>query len=169
MLNHLNLTEGLAGSLIDDIVDARNHDDARKGVNCEEIRQKRIASALEALASKHQKYSAGLHAASCQFMVGPDVLDNIEEHERVQKDKVSEREERKLREYQALRTKISPIKGFNKSHEQLTVAQLKVMVMWYKSKGDSPTPTTRLLLLRRLQEACGRSDPPETPVPSLQR
>jgi hypothetical protein len=38
-----------------------------------------------------------------------------------------------------------------KSHEQLlTVAQLKVMVMWYKSNGDLPTPTTRPLLLASL-------------------
>ena len=61
------------------------------------------------------------------------------------------------------------IKELKKSHEQLTVAQLKVMVMWYKSNGDLPTPTTRPLLLRRLQETCGRNDPPEPPVPSMQR
>lgn len=129
VLNQLNLTQGLAGSLIDVIVDARIRDDARNGVNCEEIRQKRIATALEVLASKRQKYSAGLHAASCQFVMGPDVLDNIEKRERVQEDKISEREEKKLREYRTLRSNVSAIKELNKDHEQLTVAQLKVMVM----------------------------------------
>jgi hypothetical protein len=43
------------------------------------------------------------------------------------------------------------------------------MVMWYKSNGDLPTPTTRPLLLRPLQETCGRNDPPEPPVPLVQR
>jgi hypothetical protein len=37
----LNLTQGFAGLLIDDIVDARIRDGARNGVNHEEIRQKR--------------------------------------------------------------------------------------------------------------------------------
>ena len=144
-------------------------DDARNGVNREEIRQKRIASAKEVLASKRQKYSAGPHAASGQFIVDADVLDNMEERERVHENKVSEREEKRLREYRALRSKVCAIKELNKSHEQLTVAQLKVMVMWYKSNGDLPTPSTRPLLLRRLQETCGRIDPPEPPVPSVQR
>ena len=81
VLNKLNLTRGLAGSLIASIVDVVIRDDARNGVNRDEIRQKRIASAKEVLASKRQKYSAGPHAASGQFIVGPDVLDNIEEGE----------------------------------------------------------------------------------------
>ena len=131
---------------------------------------KRIASAQEVQASKRQKYSAGPHAAFGQFKVGLNVLDNIVERERVQEGKkVSEREGKKLREYWALRSKVSAIKEQNTSHEQLTVAQLKVMVMWYKSNGDLPTPTTRSLLLCWLQEACVRNDPPEPPVPSVQR
>ncbi len=127
VLNQLNLTRGLAGSLIASIVDVVIRDDARNGVNRDEIRQKRIASAKEVLASKRQKYSAGPHAASGQFIVGPDVLDNFEERERAQEYKVSE------------------------------------------SNGDLPTPTTRPLLLRRLQETCGRNDSPEPPAPSMQR
>ncbi len=130
--------------------------------------KKRIASAKEVLASKRQNYSAGLHAASGQFIVGPDVLDNIEERERVQEGKVSEQEGKKLREYRGLRSKVCAIKEVNKSHEQLTVVQLKVLVMWYKSNGDLPTPTTRPLLICRLQETCGCNDPPEPPVPSVQ-
>jgi hypothetical protein len=166
----LNLTRGIAGSLIGDLLDARLRDDARNGVNREETRQKRIATAKEAIASKRQRFSAGLLAASLQFVVDTDVLDNVEARDRVQKDKDSEREEKILREYRSLRSKVSAIKELNKSHEQLTVTQLRVMVMWYKSKGDLRTPQTRPLLLRRLQETCGRRDPPgEPPVPSLQR
>jgi hypothetical protein len=54
----------------------------------------------------------------------------------MQEDKVSEREEKKLREYQALCSKVFAINELNKCHEQLTVAQLKVMVAWYKSNGN---------------------------------
>jgi hypothetical protein len=169
-LNQLNLTQGFTGSLIASIVDVVICDNSRNRVNCDEIRQKRIASAKAVLASKRQKYSAGPHAAaSGQFIVGCDILDNIEERERVQEGKDSEQVGKKLREYRALRSKVCAIKELNKSHEQLTVAQLKVTVMWYKSKGHLPTPTTRPLLLCRLQETCGFNDPPEPPVPSVQR
>ena len=94
VLNQFNLTRGLAGTLIASTVDVLIRNDARNGVNRDEIRQKRIASA-NVLSSKCQKYGAGpAHAASGQFIVGPNVLYNIEEHNRVQEDKVSEREKK---------------------------------------------------------------------------
>jgi hypothetical protein len=93
VLNPFNLTRGFAGTLIASTVDVLIRNDARNGVNRDEIRQKRIASA-NVLSSKCQKYGAGPHAASGQFIVGPNVLYNIEEHNRVQEDKVSEREKK---------------------------------------------------------------------------
>ena len=87
VLNQLNLNRGLTGTLIASIVDVVIFNDSRNGVNRDEERQRRIASAQEVLASKRRMYSAGPNAASGQFKVGPDVLDNIEERERLQEDK----------------------------------------------------------------------------------
>ena len=51
--------------------------------------------------------------------------------------------------------------------EQLNVAQLKTMVMWYKNPSDSPIPQIRQLLLERLHETCHRSEPEEPELPFL--
>jgi hypothetical protein len=166
VLNQLNLIQGLAGSLIDSIVETRNRDDARNGINREEIRQKRIATAKEVIAAKKKRYTAGLHASAELFSLGTDVWTNQKERQRLLDLKVSEGEEKKLREFRALRSKVSAIRELNKTHEQLNVSQLKVMVMWFKCNGDLPTPTTRQLLLVRLQTTCNRGDPQEPPLPT---
>ena len=59
------------------------------------------------------------------------------------------------------------IKSLGKRHEQLNVAQLKIMVMWFKNPSDSPIPATRQLLLERLHETCCRNEPLEPTVPCL--
>jgi hypothetical protein len=73
ILTQLNLTHGLAGSLIDSIVVTRLRDEARNGINREEIRQKKIATAKEVIAAKKKRYTAGMHAAAEQFSLGTDV------------------------------------------------------------------------------------------------
>jgi hypothetical protein len=73
----------------------------------------------------------------------------------------SQQQEKRLREYQHLRNKVMAIKQLDRPQEQLNVAQLKTMVMWYKNPSDSPIPQTRQLLLERLRETCRRSEPEE--------
>ena len=52
--SELNLTEGLAGTLIDQILQTRNRSDARNGVNIEEQHRKQVQSAQDAI-------KAGIH------------------------------------------------------------------------------------------------------------
>jgi hypothetical protein len=75
----LNLSRGLAGTLIDTILETRLREDARNGVNREEIRRKKKQSAIEAINAGKKRYSAGLHATAQRYMLGPDVLDVQEE------------------------------------------------------------------------------------------
>jgi len=75
----LNLSKGLSGTLIDEILETRARDDARNGINIEEIRRKRVETAKQIIGSKTKKYSSGLHVAAQQWMTGPDVLDDLEE------------------------------------------------------------------------------------------
>ena len=167
----LNLSRGLAGTLIDTILETRLREDARNGVNREEIRRKKKQSAIEAINAGKKRYSAGLHATAQRYMLGPDVLDVQEEKKRQQDDKVSERLEKKLQEFRTLKSKVTAIREDLNKHtgEEMTVAQLKTMVTWYKYPGDLPIPTTRTLLLERLQATAGRHDPKEPELPTARR
>jgi hypothetical protein len=164
----LNLSQGLAGSLIDSILEARICDDARNGVNRKENRLKRVETALEVINAKKKRYSAGLHVSAQRYLLGPDVLDDQEARQLEQQNKVSERLEKKLQEFRALKSKVTAIRALEKrtSGEDMTVAQLKTMVTWYKRSGDLPIPATRALLLQRLNATVGRDDPTEPDLPS---
>ena len=164
----LNLSQGLAGSLIDSILETRIRDDARNGVNREENRRKRVETALDVINAKKKRYSAGLHVSAQRYLLGPDVLDDQEARQQEQQNKTSEQLEKKLQEFRALKSKVTAIRALEKrtSGEDMTVAQLKTMVTWYKHSGDSPIPATRALLLQRLNATVGRDDPTEPDLPS---
>jgi hypothetical protein len=163
----LNLSQGLAGTLIDSIIETRNREDARNGVNVEENRRKRKEKALEDQRLKTRRFGSGHLYAEGQCAMGPDVLRRIEDRERLREEKKSQQQEKRLREYRHLRTKVMAIKQLDRPQEQLNVAQLKTMVMWYKNPSDSPIPQTRQLLLERLHETCHRSEPEEPELPFL--
>ena len=163
----LNLSQGLAGSLIDTILETRIREDARNGVNHEDNRRKRAQTALDVINAKKKRYTAGLLVTAKKYMLGPDVLQNLEERQQQQEDKVSEQLKKKLQEFRLLKRKVTAIRDLNKNNgEEMTVAQLKTMVTWYKTPGDLPLPTTRALLLERLQATVGRGDPNEPELPA---
>jgi hypothetical protein len=62
----LNINQGLAGSLVDAIVETRMREDVRNGINLEENGRKRKQTALDAIAAK-KRYTAGLHVAAGRF------------------------------------------------------------------------------------------------------
>ena len=161
--DNLNLNHGLAGTLVDSIVEVRNRHDARNGINLEENRRKRVQTALDAINS-NKRYTAGLHAASGRFLLGPQVLTNFREKKRQQELQESERQEKKIRDFFSLKNKVLTILALDKVHAQLNVTQLRTMVQWFKRAEDLPIPTTRQLLLSRLMETCDRSEP-QPPFP----
>lgn len=166
MLQLLNLSKGLSGSLIDDILETRARDDARNGVNLEENRRKRVETAKQIISAKTKKYSSGLHhVAANRWMTGPDVLNNLEEREQQQATLLSERQEKKLREFRSLKSKVDAIKALNKSPAHMSVSELKLMVTWYKKAGDIPFPTTKRALLEQFNITNKRDDPTEPAVP----
>jgi hypothetical protein len=163
----LNLSQGLAGTLIDSIIETRNREDARNGVNVEENRRKRKEKALDDQRLKARRFGSGNLYSEGKCAVGIDVLRRMEDRERLREEKKSQLQEKRLREYRVLRTKVMAIKQLAQPHEQLNVAQLKTMVMWYKIPSDSPIPQTRQLLLERLHQTCRRNDPEEPAIPFL--
>ena len=166
--NDLNLSRGLAGTLIDVIVETRMRDDARNGVNLEEIRRKQIQTALDAL-EKGKRITAGnLVASGSHALSGADVLKNVTEREWRKEEKECEKVRKKIREFKTLQSKVSDIRALNKTHKQMTVSELRTMISWYKLPTDASAPTTRQALLTRLQEICDRHEPKE-PIPYFAR
>ena len=161
----LNLCDGMAGTLVDSIVEVRMRDDARNGINQEESQLRRMQTARDVMNSKN-RVTAGLLSASGNFNLGPEVLALLRAKRREQQEQQSEREEKKLRDYLALRDRVQAIRALNKEHAQLTVAQLRTMVLWFKTSNDSAVPTTRDLLLTRLQETNTRPEP-QAPFPTV--
>jgi hypothetical protein len=161
----LNLHHGLAGTQVDSIVETRMRDNARNGINLEENQRRRMQTARDIMNSK-KRVTAGLLSASGDFSLGPEVLVLLREKRREQQEQQSEREEKKLRDYFALRNRVHAIRALNKEHAKLNVAQLRTMVLWYKTSNDAAVPPTRDLLLARLLETCTRPEQ-EAPFPTV--
>jgi hypothetical protein len=120
----LNLHHGMAGSLVDSIVEIRMRDDASNGTNLEENQRRRMQTAQDIMNSK-KHVTAGLLSASGSFCIGgPEVLTLLRAKRREQQDQQSEREEKKLRDFLALRNRVQAVRALNKEHAQLNVAQL---------------------------------------------
>ena len=100
-------------------------------------------------------------------MTGPDVLDDLEEREQQQAAVLSHRQEKKLRDFRSLKSKVDTLKAQNKIPAEMSVSELKLMVTWYKNAGDLPVPTTKAALLERLHAFIGRDDPTEPAIPAL--
>ena len=56
---------------------------------------------------------------------------------------VSGRQEKKLREFRAQKSKVDALKALNKTPAEMNVSELKLMVTWYKNAGNLPLPTTK--------------------------
>ena len=154
----LNINQGLAGSLVDAIVETRMREDVRNGINLEENGRKRKQTALDAIAAK-KRYTAGLHVAAGRFRLGPEVLETMRERKKQQQQQECERQEKRLHEFKETKNKVMAIRALGKEHAKLNVAQLKTLVAWYKLPDDPPIPATRALLLTRLLETSSREDP----------
>ena len=163
----LNLSKGLSGSLINTILETRARKNARNGINMEENRRKRVETAKQVIAAKKKRYTAGLHVSGQRYLTGPEVLDEQEERERQQAAVLSTRQEKKLQEFRSMKSKVDALNALNKSPAEMKVSELKLMVTWYKQTGDLPVPATRAALLERLNATIGREDPKEPAIPSL--
>ena len=159
----------MAGSLINTILETRIRDDARNGVNHKDNHRKRVQTALDVINAKKKRCSAGLHVTAQQYLLGPEVLQDLEKWQQQQEDKVSERLGKKLQEFRSL-NKVTSIRNLNmRAGEEMTVAQLKTMVTWYKAPGNLHIPTKRELLLEHLLATVVRGDPKEPELPVARR
>jgi hypothetical protein len=154
----LNLNRGIAGILLDKVIVYRNREDARNGINLDDLARQRKETALQAIA-QNKRYTAGLHVAAGRFKLGTETLEDMTRRKRMAEERESEKSNKKLQDHNTLRDKIQAIRALNKEPHNWTVAQTKTMATWYKRIGDPPLPNTKLLLLTRYNETVGRGDP----------
>jgi len=142
----LNLKEGITGTLLDKVIEFRNKEDSRNGINLDQMGRQRKESALWALA-QNKRYTAGLLVAAGRFKLGTEALDDITRMKRRAEEKESEKTNKKGMNYTATLNKAQAIRALNKQEHECTFSQTKTMVSWYKRIGDAPLPATNHLLL----------------------
>jgi len=154
----LNLSEGLAGTVINRIVAAVNKD-ARVNQAPAEAFAKRKASAKEAFIKHESRITAGRLASAGKFSLDSDVLELQRGSNDEKQAKCHKREKKRKAEYDALFVQIQDLKQKNLSPEDWTVPKLTLMIRWYRRPEDAALPKTKKERLVRYYESFGRGDP----------
>jgi hypothetical protein len=150
----LNLTEGIASTLVDRIVMYKNREAHLNGDGAEEMRRKRKATAEERINSHEKRLSAGLLAAAGRYQLDSNVLDYVQAKAAAVTEKENKKYYKKKDEYDALHAKVQEIRRLNLPSEKWTQAQLKVMLRWFKRPDDPKLPTRKQDQHARYAEVC---------------
>jgi hypothetical protein len=161
----LNLSEGLAATLVERIVMYKNDESRHNGADAEDNRRKRKATAEERLSSQEKRISAGLLAAAGHYQLNCDVRDYVKSKAAVAREKEYEKYYKRKDEHDALHAKVEAIRNLNLSCEKWNQTQLKVMIRWYKRDGDEKLPSKKQDQLARYIATRYRADmpPPQPP------
>ena len=99
------LSQGLAGTLIDAIVETRMRDDACNGVSLEEVRRKQKRSAIDAMETG-KRVTTGCLVASGSHLLGTDVFKEVADQEMARDEQECEKVQKKIREFRTLQAKV---------------------------------------------------------------
>ncbi len=159
----LNLSEGLAGSLIDLIVFEKNKEN--RSTSIMEVRGKRQATAKQRLENHEKRCTAGLITSAGRFVLDNEILGYVRHTKELEEAKKREKEAKAKDIYDALLAKVEAIRAKNLPPEKWTNSELNTMIQWFKRPNDTAMPTKKAEKLARYYDICGRGDPP---VPVLQ-
>jgi hypothetical protein len=159
--SELNLSQGLAGTLVERIVVESNREAHLRGSNIIDIRKKRHETAKKNLENHEKRCTAGLLASSGQFNLGTDVLEHQRHAREIEEEKRRQKAARAKDIYDILKVKVQAIREKNLPPEQWTVAQLNTMIQWHKRPEDAAMPSKKGEKLARYHEIKERGDPPE--------
>jgi hypothetical protein len=163
--DELNLSGGIAATLIDRIVIHKNKESSVSGEGAFERMRKRKETAEAKIASKSSRMTAGLLASSGQFLLSRNVYGYVKEKADSQKQKKDQALVKKREEYDLLFTKIQEIRQQNLPPEKWKPDQLKAMLKWHKRDGDGALPKRKQDQLDLYHKICGREDLPPPPLP----
>jgi hypothetical protein len=128
----LNVTEGITGTLIEQLMLQREKEARTKGANLKEITAKCHATAKLQLTNHKKRCTAGLVAGSGKFSLDQEVLGYARQVVERQQEKQHNQELRRKDEYDKLTAPMQEIREKNLPPEQWTSGQLQVMLKWYK-------------------------------------
>jgi hypothetical protein len=141
--SQLNITEGLAGTLIDTIVLESTKHAASRGSNIAEITKKQKETALKNFENHEKRCTAGLLASASKFSLGLDVLQRQRHSKEVGQEKRRQKELRAKDIYDTLLAKVEAIRAKNLPAEKWTATELNTMIQWYKQPDDAAMPTKK--------------------------
>ena len=156
--DELNLQTGFAGTIVGRINDFCKREDVRNGIDREAQARKRKETADSHIEGHKKRITAGLLASAQTFALGPNILAATLERKRISDIVISTKETKRQQEFNTLRGKVLTLKEQNKTKEQMSVPELKLMVRWYKRSGDLPVPQTRQALITRFDDTNHRGD-----------
>jgi hypothetical protein len=163
--DELNLSEGLAGTLVDKIFVYKSKEADNTGINAVERMRKRKATAEQHIQSHDKRITAGLLAAAGRFQLGEDIRNFIQERANEKEQQQYEKHLQKKNEYDELLAKVQQVRGLNLPPDKWTQAQLKIMLRWLKRDGDEKIPSRKQDQLTRYHETCHREDLPAPEIP----
>jgi hypothetical protein len=166
--SELNISEGLAGTLVDRIVFESNREAATRGSNVAEITKKRKETAAKKLENHEKRCTAGLLASAGRFSLGVDVLERQRHSKEIEEEKRRQKELRAKDIYDALFVKVQAIRAKNLPADRWTTSELNTMIQWHKRPDDSAMPSKKAEKLARYYEICGRGEPVAPNISGLQ-
>jgi hypothetical protein len=163
----LNLSDGLAGTLIDRIVLESNREATASGTTIAERIAKRQATAQRNLENHEKRCTAGLIASAGKFKLNEDILSYARHTKELQEAKQREKQLKAKDAYDSLCIKVEAIRNKNLPPEKWTSAELNTMIQWFKRPDDTAMPPKKKDKLARYRDICGRGDPlpPQLPTP----
>ncbi len=162
--NDLNITEGLAGTLVDRICLKYNEESRQHDGAAEEQKKKRQDAAKEKLEKHKKRVSVGLLVSSGQYRIDETVHGYVKRAEDKRMEKQCSEERKKQENYFRLHEKVEKIREKSLLPEKWNSSELATMIQWHRRKGDAKIPTMVAERPQRHLDVCGRGDPP---VPEL--
>jgi hypothetical protein len=160
----LNLTEGLAGTLVDRICLRYNEESRQHDGTAEERKKKRQDAAKDKLEKHEKRVSAGLLVSSGQYRIDETVHGYVKRAEDRRMEKQRSEERKRRENYFRLHEKVQKIREKSLLPEKWNSTELATMIQWHRRKGDAKIPKTVAERRQRYLDVCGRGDPP---VPEL--
>jgi len=111
--SELNLTEGLAGTLVQRIVIETNKEARLKGMSIADITKNRHETAKKNLENHEKRCTAGLLASSGQFSLGLEVLQHQRDAKQIEEEKKRQKAIRAKDIYDVLLAKVKAIREKN--------------------------------------------------------
>ena len=133
----IKLSDGYAGTLVDRVVEYRNCEEARNGIDLDAQARQFKETAQAHLDSHKKRISAGLLASAGIHALGPNVLASA--LVRKAEELVTERQNKRQHEFMKLRNKFMALRAANKPVYLLSVPEIKILVRWIRRNGDPGT------------------------------